>query len=168
MGPVLRGWRMDDLESLVRHANNHNIWRNLRDRFPHPYTYAHGEEWLARQSQAHEPLSNFVIDCDGAFAGGIGFERYNDVNRLTAEIGYWIAEPFWGHGLATTALREATEYAFRHFDFERIQAAVFAWNLASARVLEKSGYTLEARLGRNVIKNGEITDTLMFVRFRPR
>jgi [ribosomal protein S5]-alanine N-acetyltransferase len=168
MGPVLRGWRMDDLESLVRHANNHNVWRNLRDRFPQPYTYAHGEEWLARQSQAHEPLSNFAIEFDGNFAGGIGFERYDDVNHLTAEIGYWVAEPYWGRGLATAALCQATDHAFHYFDFARIQAAVFAWNVASARVLEKSGYTLEARLVRNVIKNGEMTDTLMYVRFRPR
>lgn len=166
MGPVLRGWRMDDLDSLVRHANNHNVWRNLRDRFPQPYTNVHGEEWLTLQSQAAQPLSNFAINFEGHFAGGIGFERYSDVNRLTAEIGYWIAEPYWGRGLATAALCEATDYAFYYFDFERIQAAVFAWNVASARVLEKSGYTLEARLRRNVIKNGEITDTLMYVRFR--
>jgi [ribosomal protein S5]-alanine N-acetyltransferase len=166
MPPLLRAWRTDDLDSLVRYANNFNVWRNLRDRFPHPYTRAHGEEWLSRQSQAREPLMNFAIECDGECVGGVGFERYCDINRLTAEIGYWVAEPFWGRGIATLCLREATARAFHYFDFERIQAAVFAWNAASARVLEKSGYKLEARLRRNVIKDGEITDTLMYVRFR--
>jgi [ribosomal protein S5]-alanine N-acetyltransferase len=162
----LRRWRPNDLDPLVRYADNFNVWRNLRDRFPYPYTRAHGEEWLARQAQVREPLMNFAIDLDGDFAGGIGFERYPDINRLTAEIGYWVAEPFWGRGLATLALQQATDYAFHHFDFERIQATVFAWNAASARVLEKAGYQLEARLRRNVIKDGTITDTLMYVRFR--
>jgi RimJ/RimL family protein N-acetyltransferase len=168
MRPLLRRWRTDDLDRLVRYANNVNVWRNLRDRFPHPYTRAHGEEWLARQSQAREPLMNFVIDVDGECVGGIGFERFSDINRLTAEIGYWVAEPFWGRGLASFALREATAYAFHHFDFERVQASVFAWNAASVRVLEKCGYEFEARLRRSVIKDGQITDMLMYVRFRER
>jgi RimJ/RimL family protein N-acetyltransferase len=168
MGPLLRRWRTDDIDSLVRHANNRNVWRNLRDLFPHPYTRAHAEEWLGRQSQAREPLTNFVIELDGELVGGVGFDRYTDINRLTAEIGYWVAEPFWGRGIATYALAQATVYAFHHFDFERVQAQVFGWNAPSARVLEKCGYQLEARLQRNVIKDGEITDTLMYVRLRNR
>jgi RimJ/RimL family protein N-acetyltransferase len=168
MGPILRGWRRSDLDALVGYADNINVWRNLRDSFPHPYTLRHGEEWLGRQIHAREPLMNFVIDLDGELVGGIGFERYSDVNRLTAEIGYWVAEPFWGKGLATFALREATERAFHHFDFERIQAMAFSWNAASARVLEKAGYALEARLRRNVLKDGEIIDTLLYVIFRER
>jgi RimJ/RimL family protein N-acetyltransferase len=166
MQSVLRRWRMDDLDSLVRYANNLNVWRNLRDRFPHPYTRARGEEWLTRQSQAREPLMNFVIDFAGECVGGIGFERFEDVNRLTAEIGYWVAEPFWGRGLATRALCEATDHAFEHFELERLQATVFEWNVASARVLEKCGYALEARLQRNIIKDGRIGDTLVYARFR--
>ena len=166
MQPVLRRWRMDDLEPLVRYANNRNIWHNLRDRFPHPYTRAHGEEWLMRQTHAREPLMNFAIGHDDQFVGGIGFERFDDVNRLTCEIGYWVAEPFWGRGIASLALSEAAAYAFEHFDFERVQATVFAWNVASARVLEKCGFALEARLRRNVIKDGQFTDTLMYVRLR--
>jgi [ribosomal protein S5]-alanine N-acetyltransferase len=166
MGPVLRGWRTHDLDSLVHHANNQNVWRNLRDRFPHPYTRVHGEEWLSRQSQARQPLMNFAIDWEGEVIGGIGFERFADINRLTAEIGYWVAEPFWGRGVATTALGQATDHAFRHFDFERLQATVFAWNAASIRVLEKCGYVLEGRLRRAVIKDGIITDMLMYARLR--
>ena len=166
MGATLRGWRVNDLDPLVRYANNFNVWRNCRDRFPHPYTPAHGEEWLNRQSHAREPLMNFAVDFEGECIGGIGFERCPDINRLTAEIGYWIAEPFWGRGMATAALREATAHAFHYFDFERIQATVFAWNAASARVLEKCGYGFEARLHRNVIKDDIITDTLMYARFR--
>jgi RimJ/RimL family protein N-acetyltransferase len=98
--------------------------------------------------------------------GGVGLEPMADVYRLTATVGYWLGEPFWGRGFATQALRALSAYAFSTFDLHRLEAAVFGWNLASARVLEKAGYSLEGRLRRSVIKDGRIADSLLYARLR--
>ncbi len=87
---------------------------------------------------------------------------FTDVNRLTAEIGYWLGEPFWGRGFATVAVKAVTEYAFATFDLQRVQATVFEWNPASARVLERAGYTFEGRLRSSIVKSGRIGDALMY------
>jgi len=104
---------------------------------------------------------------DGAAVGSVGIELGTDVFRRSAEIGYWLGEPFWGRGIATEALRAMTEYAFAHFDICRLEAGVFGWNPASARVLEKAGYTLEGRARNAVVKDGRTTDRLLYGLVRP-
>ena len=163
---TLRPWRVGDQASLVRHANNRNISRNLRDRFPYPYTAGDADAWIARAT-AETPPCNFAIVVDGAAVGGIGLELGEDVFRRSAEVGYWLGEPFWGRGIATEALRATTEYAFATFDVCRLTAGVFEWNSASARVLEKAGYTLESRGRLAVIKDGRTIDRLLYVLIRP-
>ncbi len=165
-GLTLRRWRADDLEALVRYANNRNVWINLKDRFPYPYTESDARAWIAHcETRAGDP-TNLTIDWHGEAIGGDGLEPYGDVHRLMASIGYWLGEPFWGRGFATQALVTFTSYAFATFDLHRLQATVFAWNQASARVLEKAGYTLEGRLRRSIIKDGRIADTLLYARLR--
>jgi ribosomal-protein-alanine N-acetyltransferase len=163
---VLRRFAPADADSLVRFADNLKIWINLRDRFPHPYTRADAEGWIAHCAAEAGTPTHFAIDLDGLAIGGVGLERFNDVHRLTAEIGYWIGEPYWGNGIATAALTEMTRYAFAHFPFERIQAMVFEWNPASRRVLEKAGYALEARLARAIMKDGRLGDGFLYARLR--
>jgi len=162
----LRPWGESDLEALVLLADNRNIWINLRDRFPHPYTRAAAEFWIAHCKAEPGPVTQFAIDFNGHAVGGIGLETFGDVHRVTAEIGYWVGEPFWGRGVATAALKRMTEYAFATFPFQRLQAAVFGWNAASARVLEKAGYVLEGRLRQSIIKDGRLTDSLLYARLR--
>jgi RimJ/RimL family protein N-acetyltransferase len=165
-GLTLRRWRADDLEALVRHANNRNVWINLKDRFPHPYTESDARAWIAHcDARTGEPTT-FAIDWQGEAVGGVGLEPMADVYRLTATVGYWLGESFWGRGFATQALRAISAYAFSTFDLHRLEAAVFAWNLASSRVLEKAGYSLEGRLRRSIIKDGRIADTLLYARLR--
>jgi RimJ/RimL family protein N-acetyltransferase len=165
-GLTLRPWRAADRDALIAAANNRAIWLNLQDRFPHPYTAAEAEAWLAHcEAEAGQP-TRFAIEVAGAAVGGVGFARGTDVHRLTAEIGYWLAEPMWGNGLATTALTAATAYAFATFDLVRLQASVFEWNPASARVLEKAGYTFEGRRRRDIVKAGRIGDSLMYAKLR--
>ena len=157
----VRPWRGGDVPSLVQHANNHRIWLNLRDRFPHPYTKRDGQAFI-RLSRQGRPETHFAIAVDGAAVGGIGVMPQQDVDRVSAEIGYWLGEPFWGRGIVTEALMAFTPHAIAAYGLTRIFALPFANNVASCRVLEKAGYVLEARLQRSAIKNGQIVDVLQY------
>lgn len=158
---LLRPWRSGDEESLVRHADNRKVWRNLRDQFPHPYTRAHAEAWL-RQVSTETRTLNFAMVVEGSAAGGIGLRLGRDVHRRSAEIGFWLGEAYWGRGIITEAVRAVTDHGFQSLDLCRIQAAVFEWNPASMRVLEKAGYTCEGRLKRSVIKDGQTIDAFLY------
>jgi ribosomal-protein-alanine N-acetyltransferase len=164
---TVRDWRAEDLPALVRHANNWNIWINLRDRFPHPYTEADGRGFLAHVV-ARDAQTVWAIDVDGEAVGSIGVVLMGDVERVSSEIGYWLGESFWCRGIVTEALRAVTREAFRRFDLTRIFALPFADNSASVRVLEKAGYVLEGRLPQSAIKNGVIRDQLMYGAYKNR
>lgn len=162
---TLRGWRPADLDALVRHADNPKIAANLRDLFPHPYTRDAGRLWLEAVLRA-DPRTRWVIAVAGELAGSIGVTPKSHEERCTAEIGYWLGEPFWGRGIMTEAVGALTGYAFGAFDVGRLEAGVFSGNVASMRVLEKNGYTLEGTLRHRVVKNGEVRDQLMYARLR--
>lgn len=162
----LRRWRPADIDALVRYADNRKIWLNLRDRFPHPYTRTDAEAWISLCDKETEPILQFAIDLNGGAIGGIGFERMIDVHRMTAEVGYWLGEPFWGRGIASAALAEATPYAFTSLGLQRLQAMVFEGNAASMRVLEKNGFELEGRLKHYIFKDGRLLDAMLYARLR--
>lgn len=155
-----------DAAALIRHANNRAVWLTLRDRFPHPYTADDATAFL-RAATGQQPPCDLAIATDDEVIGGIGLQRQSDVHRLTAEIGYWLGEPFWGRGIATRAVRAVTDWAFATWSLERLYACVFATNPASARVLEKAGYRFEGRLRRAVIKDGRVLDQLLYAALRP-
>lgn len=163
---ILRPWQFSDLDALVRHAGNRKIWINLRDRFPHPYTESDARAWLAERAADTGATHQFAIEFEGEAIGGIGFEFFSDVHRMTAEIGYWLGESMWGRGFATIAVKAMTPYAFATFEVQRLQATVYQWNPASARVLEKSGYTLEGVLRNCIFKDGRLCDALMYAKLR--
>jgi ribosomal-protein-alanine N-acetyltransferase len=158
---AVRSWRTADADPLGRHADNRKIWLNLRDAFPHPYTSRDAREFI-KSVRHRTPETTFAIAVDEEAVGSVGFVLRQDVERVSAEIGYWLAEPFWGRGIATEALIAVTDYAITTHALTRIYALPFAWNAASCRVLEKAGYVLEARLRRSAIKNGTITDQLQY------
>lgn len=157
----LRPWRKGDEFSLAHHANDREIWRNLRDRFPHPYTVADAEAWV-RLVEGEDPPVNFAIEVDGQVVGGIGLERGKDIERITAELGYWLGRAFWGRGIVSAAVRGVTAYAFSTLGLTRVYALSFARNHASLRVLEKAGYVREGRLRRFALKDGEVLDQVLF------
>jgi RimJ/RimL family protein N-acetyltransferase len=157
----LRSWRIDDAADLATAANHRNVWLTLRDIFPHPYTVEHAEAYLRRTVGA-EPELSFCIELDGQAAGGIGLDYATDVHRHTVELGYWIAPPFWGRGVMSEAVRAIVAYGFASQPIERVEAYVFANNPASGRVLEKGGFGFEGRLRRNVFKDGEFLDSLVY------
>jgi ribosomal-protein-alanine N-acetyltransferase len=152
---------MEDVRPLAHWADNPRIARNLRDRFPQPYGLSDAKRWI-RAARATDPPTHFAIEVDGQAVGGVGFDAFDDIDRRTAEIGYWLAEPFWGRGIATAALAAVTEYAFMMFDLVRLQARVFEGNPGSMRVLEKAGYVCEGRLRRSVTKNDRTIDSFLY------
>lgn len=161
----IRSYRLEDAESLAAAADNRKIWRNMNEGFPNPYTLVDANGWIALTGQ-ESPERNFAIASGTQVIGGIGLKLRDDVFRRSAEIGYWLGEPYWGRGIATAALSALTDYAFERFDLVRIDAGVFEWNPASCRVLEKAGYQREARLRKSVSKDGEIIDRLIYARLR--
>lgn len=160
---TLREWRQSDAADVARYADNEKIARNLRDVFPHPYTLADARGFVD-SCVAGDPAAQLcrAIVVDGRAAGSIGLFRGGDVYQKTAELGYWLAEDFWGKGIMTEAVRQICREGFSRWDIQRIYAEPFAYNTGSRRVLEKSGFTLEGVMRNSVCKRGAIYDSCMY------
>ena len=157
----IRSYEINDKSALIKYANNYKISKNLRDSFPYPYAEKDADLWISSATNQNPEL-NFAIANSNELIGGIGLMLQPDVYRFSAEIGYWIAEPFWGNGIASLALVALSKYAFEKFDLNRIFAGVFQGNRASMRVLEKSGFKLEGRFRKAVDKENSFKDQLMY------
>lgn len=162
-GFVLRPWRMDDLESLLRHADDPEVPRGLSDRFPHPYTRADGEAFLAgRVVDLGAPT--LAIEIDGQACGGIAVRPGTGDRRCTAELGYWLGRAHWGRGHMTRAVALFAPWVMQALGLHRLQATVLDFNHASARVLEKNGFVEEGTLRAAVVKHGRVHDLRLFAR----
>jgi [ribosomal protein S5]-alanine N-acetyltransferase len=158
---TLRSWEKSDLTNLVRFANNNNVAKFMNDSFPHPYTTDAGKSFIEFANK--ESIANiFAIDINGEAIGGIGIHPKKDVEQKNAELGYWLAEPFWGNSIITNAVIEIVKYGFENFDINRIFARPFGTNIGSQKVLEKAGFILEARFKNTFFKNGEFFDELIY------
>jgi len=157
---ILREWQQSDLDSLVKYANNSRIAKNMTNGFPHPYTLESGQNFLNMAIANNQTIK--CIDINGEACGGIGLHLQNDIHCKNAELGYWLAEPFWGKGIVPAAVKQITAYGFQNFDITRIFARPFGTNIASQKVLEKCGFTLEARLNKTIFKNDEFIDELIY------
>ncbi len=163
---TLRPWKETDLSSLLQHANNFNIWINLRDAFPHPYTEEAGKGWL-KMALAEKDNLLLAIEVDGEFVGSIGAHFCSDVYRINCEIGYWLSEEYWGKGIMTRSVNLLVDHILASYpEISRIYADLFSFNPASARVLEKCGFHQEAIHRNAIIKNGQVADEHRWVRFR--
>jgi RimJ/RimL family protein N-acetyltransferase len=158
---VIRPFERGDELSIVRHADNRNVWINLRDYFPHPYTLADARVWIEDQIRSREE-NHWAIEVDGHVVGGIGLVPRDDVNRLNAEIGYWLGEAYWGRGIMTEAVGAVTKHAFHTRGFVRVFAEIFEWNPSSMRVLEKNGYEREGLLRKSALKSGQLIDQVLY------
>lgn len=161
-------FREYDLEYAERFAllrNNPNVLNNGYDKTPNPFTKKDAVDFINLQLEK-KPAQRFLIFYDNELAGEIGITIQDDVHRLCAEIGYFIAEPFWGKGLATQAIKKMTQYTFSTFEVIRIIAGVFDFNKASMKALEKNGYYLESIRKRSIIKNGQIIDDYIWVKLK--
>ena len=162
---LIRPYRLEDGEALLKYANNRKIWLNLRDSFPHPYTADDARKLLENTVLKH-PLTLFAIATPEEVIGGIGITINHDVHRLTAELGYWLGEPYWGKGIMTECVPLFTAAMFERFGLVRISAIVNVNNTGSARVLEKAGFSLEGRMVSNAIKDGIILDQLLYAKIK--
>ncbi len=163
---VVREWREADAESLALQADDRRVWLGLRDAFPHPYGIEDARRFIGFARQKSPP-TYFAIEVTGKLAGGIGYTQHSDVERIGAEVGYWLGCPFWGQGIATAALRLVTEHAFRaNVELRRLYAVPYCSNPASARVLEKAGYECEGTLRQSAIKDGQVLDQWMYAILR--
>jgi len=161
----IRDWEMDDAPDLARHANNPKIAINLRDRFPHPYILPDAIIFLTHV-HSQNPRTSFAIAIASEAIGGISLMLGQDVHYLTAELGYWLAEPYWGKGIMTSVVIAVTDYGFLEFGLNRIYAQPYSYNSSSMRVLEKAGFTFEGKLRASVVKNGKILDQSIYAKIR--
>lgn len=157
----LRPWTLHDLDSLVKYGNNASIAKFMTDQFPHPYTAEKGKAFIAFATQ-NNPIHIFAIDVNGEAVGGIGLHPQADIHQKNAELGYWLAEPYWGKGIITEAVKQMVAFGFSTYPINRIFARPFGTNIASQKVLEKAGFILEARFEKTLYKQGEYLDELVY------
>ena len=164
---ILREWQISDASSLAENANNINIWNNLRDALPHPYSIEDGKSYIKMALSQPKPATLFAIVVEGKAVGSIGIFLKTDVERITAELGYFIGETYWNIGIMTDAVKQMASYAFTHFPhLQKIYATPFAFNIASQKVLQKAGFEREAILKQAAIKTGEVIDLHYYSLFK--
>ena len=157
----LRPFTFDDITSVVVYGNNKQIAQYMMDTFPNPYYETNAHKFI-EMTMNESPIRIFAIDINDEAVGAIGIHPQQDIFRKNAELGYWLGQSFWGKGVMTAAINQMIVYGFTHFDITRIFARPFSNNPGSQRVLEKTGFKLEARLEKTILKNGEYLDELIY------
>lgn len=159
----IRKWEMSDARDLAEALSNTKVQDNLRDGLPYPYTEQDGKDFISDMLAADENKTfAFAVTADSKVIGSIGVFRQQNIHRQTAELGYYIAEEYWGRGLMTEAVTQVCRHVFENSDIIRIYAEPFAYNAASCRVLEKAGFKYEGTLRDNAVKNGKVIDMKMY------
>ncbi len=159
----IRKWQLSDAADLAAALSNKKVQDNLRDGLSYPYTEQDGRDYISAMLSADgEETFAFAITVDGRVIGSIGVFRQGNIHRRTAELGYYIAEEYWGRGIMTEAVKQICEHVFDKSDIIRIYAEPFAYNIASCRVLEKAGFLCEGTLRSNAVKNGKIVDMKIY------
>ena len=167
MNCKIRRWELSDARNLATALSNKKIQDNLRDGLPYPYTEKDGKEFISTMLAANEnDTFAFAITVNGKVIGSIGAFRQTNIHNKTAELGYYIAEEYWGKGIMTEAVKQLCDYVFSHTDIIRIYAEPFAYNIGSCRVLEKAGFQYEGTLRSNALKNGNVLDMKMYSKLK--
>jgi [ribosomal protein S5]-alanine N-acetyltransferase len=163
---VLRTPSLSDAGAIAKHANDRNVWINLRDAMPHPYTLDDARQWLGSTID-QDPVSLFAIDLDGEAIGTISLVLGTDIERRSAELGYWVGSAYWGRGIATAAVLRICKYAFDDLHLLRVFATPMTGNAPSKRVLEKAGFTLEGIMRSCYVKDDTIVNAALYARIAP-
>ncbi len=157
----LRPWQIDDAENLAKYANNPNVAKFLTNGFPHPYNIENAKSFIEMVKE-HNPTQVFAIEVNKEAVGSISLHPQSDIMEKNLELGYFLGEPFWNKGITTLAVKEIVNYGFKNFDVVRIFARPYGNNIASQKVLEKAGFKLEAKIEKNIYKNDEFLDELIY------
>ena len=160
---IVRNWTRADRESLLENANNRKVWRNLGERFPHPYTASDADRWFSHLEGVADP-THWAIEVEGRAVGGVGVDLGELEFVKSGRFGYWLGEPYWDRGIMTEVVRVTSDYVLQNYGLVRLEAPVFEWNPSSMRVLEKCGFVRECVLRRSVFKDGEIIDAVLFAK----
>jgi len=163
----LRTFNLGDIASLAKCANNLNVANNLTNQFPYPYTRENAESFI-QMAAKENPNGIFAIEVNGEASGGIGLHPQSDIHIKNMELGYWLAESYWGKGIMTEAVKQMVDYGFKTFEIERIFARPIGRNYSSQKVLEKAGFLLEAKFEKTLYKNGVYLDELIYAIRRKR
>ena len=163
MNCKIRKWKLTDAKNIAVALSNKKIQDNLRDGLPYPYTEQDGIDFISSMLSANEDETfAFAITLDDKAIGSIAVFRQQNIHRQTAEMGYYIAQEYWGKGIMTDAVKQICEYVFKNSDILRIYAEPFAYNAGSCRVLEKAGFQYEGTLRNNAVKNGKVIDMKIY------
>ncbi len=162
---ALRKFDTSDEARLAELGNNKKIWDNVRDYFPHPYTLEDARAFI-QLVQAENPMTTFAITFRNEFVGVAALILKLDVYRRSAEIGFWIGEPYWNNGITSKAVELIIEFGFNKLDLIRIDTGVFEFNKASCRVLEKCGFEFEGIFKNSIIKNEIIINELRYAKLK--
>ena len=156
-----------DQAAYIEHLNEKQIYDQTLA-IPYPYTEADAQWWVNNVADITKKQGRSVNwgirRTDGFLVGGIGFHDFELGRSHKAELGYWLAKPYWGKGIMTEAVKVATKFGFMEFGLVRITANVFHFNTGSARVLEKAGYQLEGLLRSHYKKDGTIFDGKLYAK----
>ena len=157
----IREFLANDVEAIVKNANNREVSKYMRDSFPYPYTKDNAVQWIDFVKKNYSSLF-FAIADENELIGGIGAVPQTDVHRFSAEVGFWLGQSHWNKGIITKALPVFCNYLFTKFDFNRLTANVFEGNDASQKVLEKNGFVLEGKLRKSVFKENKFVDHYIY------
>lgn len=159
----IRAWRLEDVNNLAEALNNKKIQDNLRDGISYPYKVEDAKDFITAMLKGDKDITYvFAITIEDKAVGSIGVFRKDNIHFKTGEMGYYIAEPYWGKGIGTSAVKQVCKYIFENTDIIRIFAEPFSYNLGSCRILEKSGFVYEGTLRNNAVKNGVVLDMKMY------
>jgi len=159
----IRALKIDDAPRMAELANNKKISINLRDAFPYPYTINDAESFI-NLCVNQNPTTIFAIEYNGLYVGNIALIKGTDVYSKSAEIGYFIGEPYWNKGIVTQAVNLITDFGFKSLGIVRIHTGVFEYNIPSQRVLEKCGFIKEAIFKNAIFKNGKLFNEVRYAK----
>ena len=163
MNCTIRPWQLTDAKALASALSNQNILKNLRDGLPYPYTEKDAEDYINAMLAANpQDTFAYAVCVDDRAVSSVGAFRQGNIHCRTAELGYYLAEEYWGRGIMTDAVRQLCQKLFGETDLLRIYAEPFACNLGSCRVLEKVDFQLEGILQSNAVKNGQVLDMAIY------
>ena len=154
-----------DKAALLEHLRTRDVYETTLH-IPHPYSEADADWWINKRiehaAQQGKEVCFAIRDAADKLIGVVSADNFEPGTAHQAEIGYWLAKPYWGQGIMTDAVGAFVRYAFAELQVVRLTAHVFDFNIGSARVLEKNGFKLEGILRQHCLKDDRLIDARFY------